>query len=84
VQRDGQQRAGEVAMTDPEDLELLRIELRDRLRMGPNVDGTEVTHVMPWLWRAETSGGRALTELGATTGYELRLSRNITEQTDDR
>jgi hypothetical protein len=37
--------------------------------------------VMPWIWRAETSGGRPLTDLGASTGYELRLSRYIADQT---
>jgi hypothetical protein len=84
VQRDGQQRAGELTVTDPEELEALRVELRDELRTGPTIDETAVTHVMPWLWHAETSGGQPLTELGAVTGYELRLSRYAAEQTDDR
>jgi len=31
--------------------------------------------VLPWLWNAATSTGRALTTTGDDTGYELRLSR---------
>jgi hypothetical protein len=75
VQVDGKQRGIEAAIHDPTDLEELRLELRDQLRTGPEIEGTAVTHVRPWIWRAATSGGQALTEIGRETGYELRLSR---------
>jgi hypothetical protein len=76
TEADGVQRALENDIGDPADLDALRIELRDRLMSGPTVDGVEIRHVLPWLWRAATSGGRALTESGAATGYELRVSRS--------
>ncbi|MDQ4085900.1 MAG: hypothetical protein M3165_08800 [Actinomycetota bacterium] len=75
TEQDGEQRALECEAADPADLDALRIEVRDRLLGSPRVAGVEVRHVLPWLWRAATSGGRALTESGQDTGYELRLSR---------
>jgi hypothetical protein len=75
VQLDGVQRAIGTDETDPEDLEELRLELRDRLLAGPVVEATRVTHVRPWLWRQPTSGGQPLSTQGAETGYEIRLSR---------
>lgn len=81
TQEDGTQRAIESADLAPEELEALRLELRDALLDGPVIDGVEVSHVRPWLWRAATSGGTALTEAGRTTGYELRLSRYTAPQT---
>jgi hypothetical protein len=35
--------------------------------------------VQPWLWNAQTSGGKARTIAGAETGYELRLSRSASK-----
>jgi hypothetical protein len=75
VQRDGEQRALEVDVHDPEDLEELRLELRDHLSSGLKVDGEALTHVRPWIWSATTSGGRPLTSCAGQTGYELRISR---------
>jgi hypothetical protein len=75
VQGDGDQRALELDVDDPEDLEELRLELRDHLASGLEIDGEPLTHVRPWTWSAATSGGRPLTQLGEQTGYELRISR---------
>jgi hypothetical protein len=82
VQRDGDQRALEVDVDDPEDLEELRLELRDHLSSGLQVDGERLTHVRPWIWSAATSGGRPLTSCGEQTGYELRVSRYRAAQYD--
>jgi hypothetical protein len=49
--------------------------LRDLLLDGPTVEGTQITHVLPWLWRAATTDGQSLTNSGRETGYEIRLSR---------
>ena len=75
TETDGVQRALESDLADPAGLDALRLELRDHLLTGPTVKGIQVRHVLPWIWRATTSGGRALTELGRESGYELRLSR---------
>jgi hypothetical protein len=75
VQRDGQQRAVDADVEDPEELDELRLEVRDHCTSGLKVDGEELTHVRPWIWSAATSGGRPLTTGGERTGYELRLSR---------
>jgi hypothetical protein len=80
VQLDGKERAIETDESDPEDVERLRLELRDQLLAGPIVDGTRITHVRPWLWRRATSGGRPLSAQGAETGYEIRLSRYAKQQ----
>ncbi|MGW0631788.1 hypothetical protein [Streptomyces sp. NPDC002758] len=75
VQCDGRQRGVDLHVHDPEELDAMRIGVRELLRTGPVVDGTGITHVQPWIWKAGTSGGRPLTEAGSATGYELRLSR---------
>jgi hypothetical protein len=75
TEADGVPRALDIDVGDPAALDALRIETRARLLIGPTMAGVEVRHVLPWLWRAATSGGRALTEAGQATGYELRLSR---------
>jgi hypothetical protein len=80
VQQDGKQRALEAALGDPEDFEDFRVELRDLLLDGPVVDGTRITHVRPWLWRAATTDGQPLTQSGVETGYEIRLSRSTKAQ----
>lgn len=67
VEADRRQRAVPVDVSDPDDLDELRLELRDLLS-APAPD------MKVALWRAATSGGRALTTLGADNGYELRLS----------
>jgi hypothetical protein len=82
VQVDGEQRALEVEVDDPEDLEELRLELREHLSAGLQVDGQQLTHVRPWIWSAATSGGRPLTTCGEETGYELRVSRYRAVQFD--
>jgi hypothetical protein len=75
VQRDGQQGAVEVDVDDPEELEELRLEVRDHLASRLRVDGEQLTHVRPWIWSGPTSGGRPLTRGRQRTGYELRISR---------
>jgi hypothetical protein len=75
VQRDGEQRAVEADVEDPEDLDELRLEVRDHLASGLRVDGEQLTHVRPWIWSAATTDGQPLTRAGERTGYELRLSR---------
>lgn len=75
VQRDGAQAALDLWLGSPDALDELRLEVRDALRDGAEVDGQPLTHVLPWLWSASTSTGPALTATGAEHGYELRLSR---------
>jgi hypothetical protein len=81
TETDGIQRVLEADVGDPADLDALRMELRDTLMSAPTMNGVEVRHVLPWIWRAATSDGRPLTELGEATGYELRLSRYKREVT---
>lgn len=69
---DGEQRAVEAGATTLEELQQLRLDALRQLDAHPD---PQVRYVRPWLWRAATSGGRPLTESGAETGYELRLSR---------
>jgi hypothetical protein len=70
--RDGAQRALEFAAANLEELQQLRLGVRAAICAEP--DGSPLRHVMPWLW-THASTGRPLTEAGAGTGYELRLSR---------
>lgn len=73
---DGSQRG--VGAQDPEELEALCDEaLADIGSLEPD----DVTrHVLPWLWDATRTGGRALTDEGNEFGYELRFSRYKTVQ----
>jgi hypothetical protein len=71
---DGRQRALDYPPAGLEDLQQLRLAVRQAICSAPV--GAPVRHVQPWLWSAATSGGRALTESGRDIGYELRLSRN--------
>ncbi len=71
--RDGKQRAIELIPGSLEELQGLRLELRDAICAG--ADDAPTRHIRPWLWNASSSGGQALTQAGETTGYELRLSR---------
>jgi hypothetical protein len=71
---DGRQRALDYPPAGLEDLQRLRLAVRQAI-CSPAA-GTPIRHVQPWLWNAATSGGRALTGSGRDTGYELRLSRN--------
>ncbi len=75
VQRTGHQAAVDLWPGSPDLLDELRLEVRARLRDGIVVDGTPITHVLPWVWSAGSSGGRPLSTSGQTHGYELRLSR---------
>jgi hypothetical protein len=73
---DGRQRA--ISAQDPEKLEALRDQaLADIGSLEPD-DATRL--VLPWLWDAKRSGGRALTDEGDEFGYELRFSRYKTLQ----
>ena len=65
---DGRQRALDHRFGSIEELERVRAQLRDAL-----VEEGSATR--PWVWRAATSGGSALTATGAECGYELRVSR---------
>ena len=69
---DGVQRALDVRFDSLDSLLEVRFRVRERIAAEP-VDAV-VRHVMPWVWR-EQSTGRPLTEAGRTTGYELRLSK---------
>jgi hypothetical protein len=68
TRRDGRQRAVDHEFGSLEELQEARLALRDELL-------AEESDVQPWIWRAETSGGRPLTPTGNQVGYELRLSR---------
>lgn len=70
---DSRQRAVDLEQDSLEALQDLRLQLRQRLCAEPN--GSPLRHVMPWLWSADSSGGKPLTTSGAETGYELRVSR---------
>lgn len=72
VTSDGRQRALEHRPVDLEDLQALRLAVRNELARSPV--SSPLRHVMPWLWQP-TSGGSALTDIGTELGYELRLSR---------
>jgi hypothetical protein len=69
---DGSQRALEFTAANLEELQELRMAVRVAICAAP--DGSRLRHVMPWLWTT-ASTGRALTDAGAETGWELRLSR---------
>jgi hypothetical protein len=71
---DGRQRALDYPPAGLEDLQQLRLAVRQAICSAPA--GGPIRHVEPWLWNAATSTGRALTATGQETGYELRLSRH--------
>ena len=73
---DGRQRG--TGASSPADLELLRD--RARTLIGALPDDDETRYVMPWLWKADSTTGRALTPEGEEFGYELRFSRYKTVQ----
>jgi hypothetical protein len=73
VAGDGQQRAVEVPAGGLDELYGWCRLVDADLRSGP--EGSTLRLVRPWVWSSATSGGVALTEVGATTGFELRLSR---------
>lgn len=68
---DGCQRG--TGATSPADLERLRDTARVQINTLPDDDPTRF--VMPWLWKADSTTGRALTPEGEEFGYELRFSR---------
>lgn len=69
---DGKQRALDVRFDSLDSLLELRIRLRSMIAASPT--GTTLRHVLPWIWRPESTGG-PLTEAGRSTGYELRFSK---------
>ncbi|SPL99819.1 unnamed protein product [[Actinomadura] parvosata subsp. kistnae] len=71
--QDGRQRAVDHPGADLEELQRLRLVLRQAICASPGQ--TALRHVRPWLWSLTTSGGHALTASGQDTGFELRLSR---------
>ena len=70
VQLTGEQAGVEAELSGLQGLHDLRLRIRDAL--ARNEEGK---NVRPWIWCASTSGGSALTDLGAEVGYEIRLSR---------
>lgn len=62
----------------PTDLEVLRDSAYQKINELPLDDATRF--VLPWLWQAGNTGGRALSVEGAEFGYELRFSRYKTMQ----
>ena len=68
---DRAQRALEFEATDLAQLKELRA---DVAALIDGEGGSAIHHVRPWLWSASTSDGEPLTEAGAMTGFELRLS----------
>ncbi|MDX1620323.1 MAG: hypothetical protein R3320_04995 [Nitriliruptorales bacterium] len=75
VEESGDQAALDIWPGSAEELEELRLELRDRLKGGLEVDGMRIRHVLPWHWSAGSSGGHAMTQTGREHGHELRFSR---------
>lgn len=73
---DGRQRG--TGATSPADLGLLRDSARALIDTLPDDDATR--YVMPWLWKTDSTTGKALTPEGAEFGYELRFSRYETMQ----
>jgi hypothetical protein len=71
--QDGRQRALDHPLADLEDLQQLRLAVRQAICAAPA--GAPLRHVLPWLWNATTSTGHALTPTGRESGYDLRLSR---------
>jgi hypothetical protein len=70
---DGKQRALDWQAASLEELQELRLQVRDALR--GHDENSPLRHVMPWLWAATASAGTPLTAAGGLCGYELRLSR---------
>jgi hypothetical protein len=70
VAADTKQRAVEADAASPEHLDELRLTIANEIASAGIGDG----HVRPWIWRAASSGGKPLTQLGRETGYEIRLS----------
>lgn len=69
---DGRQRALDRPVGHLEELQVLRLGVRQAIADSPD---ERLRHVMPWIWVTASSGGQALTGGGRHTGYELRLSR---------
>lgn len=67
---DGKQRALDIECANLEELQELRLEVKEALAAHPD---PEVRKVRPWLWRTESTG-QPLTDAGRSTGYELRVS----------
>jgi hypothetical protein len=72
--QDGQQRAVGLEIGGLEALQELRLVLHRACQTASEV--SPLGRVQPWLWSADTSGGRAMTPAGEKTGYEVRLSRS--------
>jgi hypothetical protein len=68
----GQQRAVDYPWADLDELQQLRLAVREAVCATPG--GSRLRHVLPWLWSAASSGGDALTRTGYEIGYELRMS----------
>jgi hypothetical protein len=70
VQESGRQMAVEVNAGGLDEINELRIRIRDALKRLDTAN-----NVKPWIWFEKSSGGKALTKLGCEVGCELRLSR---------
>jgi hypothetical protein len=71
-----------VGAATPAELEGLRDSARSLIDALPVDDTTRF--VLPWLWKAARTTGRALTAEGQEFGYELRFSRYKTMQVSPR
>jgi hypothetical protein len=71
--QDGHQRALDHAAASVEELQRLRLAVKETIGAAPA--GEAIRFVQAWIWTAATSTGQALTGAGESTGYELRLSR---------
>lgn len=71
---DGEQRALEHEAWSLEELQELRVAIRDQLAAAPT--GHPRRHVQPWVWNWQSTDGRPITAAGRETGFELRFSRN--------
>lgn len=68
VQADRRQRAVPTDAATSDELEVQRLELRDKLKSDETT-----RNVRPWLWRTASSG-QPIAEHGRRTGYASRLS----------
>jgi hypothetical protein len=69
---DGQQRALDYRAATLDELQQLRLTVKEALAGEIAADGGTAR---PWLWNTQTSGGAPMTQIGAETGYELRFSK---------
>jgi hypothetical protein len=75
--QDGVQRAVELLLASLDELLEVRLSVRDEL--AASAPGSALRHVVPWIWRPESTG-RPMTTAGGAFGRELRVSRYAAPQ----